>query len=227
MTHWLAESFPAATVTGLDLSPVPKLRAQPANVRYLQGNFLQQSSRDWVSEDGDRPVIEETGMYDLVFSRLLGAGITNWEGLIAKQVSLAKPGGWVECHELVLAVHNSDDQPIDIWQVFKAESGLNAYDERCGEKIEGWMLAAGLEKVEVEVARVPIGGDGQPTQELQDVGDFSLEDLLEVSEVAARRGMVGCAPEKVETLVQKVRSAFTQANGWYVKFYMVYGRKPE
>lgn len=227
MTHWLAEAFPAATVTGLDLSPIPRIRNQPANVRYLQGNILQNSPRDWISEDGDRPVLEERGVFDLVFSRLLLAGISDWEGYIAKQFSLLKPGGWAEFQEPDMVVYNAQDQIVDAWDVFKTDAGLNGFDNQCGELMKGRVRGAGFEMVDTEVFTMPFGGTGQLTQELRDFGERAMRNTLDIAEVAARRNEVAGESGEAEKVMLRLRTVMAEADGWYMKYYVTYGRKPE
>ncbi|KAF3003666.1 hypothetical protein E8E13_008392 [Curvularia kusanoi] len=83
VTHEMASLFPNAQVIGADLSPVPEVRQKLPNITYMQGNIL---------DVGDSRF--EQNSFDLVFSRLL---------------VLAKPGGWVEMHELSTEVYNIPD----------------------------------------------------------------------------------------------------------------------
>lgn len=230
MTHWLAQTFPAASVTGLDLSLVPKLREQLANVRYLKGNVLQQRPREWISESGDRPLNEEKDAFDLVFSRLLVAGIGDWQDYIAKQFALLKPGGWTECQEPSITMYNANDEEVDDDNMAKdyfAEAARSGLDLNAGAKIKGLMEAAGFEMVKTEPHRMPMGSRGQPTEELRAIGDWQMKNTLAVTEASARRNMRDLPPEHVEKLLEKTRAVLGRADGWHIKFYVTYGRKPE
>jgi len=92
VTHEMATTFPQAQVYGLDLSPVPRVREQLSNIEYIQGNIMEISgakTRDQRFEDGS---------FDLVFSRLLIAGMTNWKGYVERCAALTSPG--VSSHRL-------------------------------------------------------------------------------------------------------------------------------
>ena len=81
VTHEMACTFPNAQVFGADLSPVPRVRHKLSNIQYLQGNIMD--------IDNDR---FEKNSFDLVFSRLLVLGMSNWKAYVERCVSLIKPG---------------------------------------------------------------------------------------------------------------------------------------
>jgi trans-aconitate methyltransferase len=81
VTHEMASTFPAAQVFGVDLSPVPQVRQKLSNIEYLQGNIM----------DIDDPRFEQN-TFNLVFSRLLVLGMSNWKEYIERCVALTRPG---------------------------------------------------------------------------------------------------------------------------------------
>lgn len=81
VTHEMASTFPAAHVFGADLSPVPQVRQKLPNIEYLQGNIM---------DIDDARFAENT--FDLIFSRLLVLGMSNWKEYIERCVALTKPG---------------------------------------------------------------------------------------------------------------------------------------
>ncbi|OSS45178.1 hypothetical protein B5807_09373 [Epicoccum nigrum] len=89
VTHEMASMFPDAQVLGADLSPVPGVRQKLPNISYVQGNIME-------LEDA----LFERNSFDLIFSRLLVLGMPNWKAYVERCVALAKPGGWVEMHDL-------------------------------------------------------------------------------------------------------------------------------
>ncbi|KAJ8112650.1 hypothetical protein OPT61_g5022 [Boeremia exigua] len=93
VTHEMASAFPNAQVLGADLSPVPHVRQKLPNIKYVQGNIM----------DIDDTRFEHNS-FDLIFSRLLVLGMSNWKAYIARCVALTKPGGWVEMHDFSQAV---------------------------------------------------------------------------------------------------------------------------
>jgi trans-aconitate methyltransferase len=81
VTHEMGSTFPSAQVFGADLSPVPQVRQKLPNIQYVQGNIM----------DIDDARFEKNS-FDLVFSRLLVLGMSNWRAYIERCVSLTKPG---------------------------------------------------------------------------------------------------------------------------------------
>jgi ubiquinone/menaquinone biosynthesis C-methylase UbiE len=83
VTHTIASKFPNAQVYGLDLSPVPNIRAKLPNIGYIQGDFNKLANSD------ARFALES---FDYIFSRLLIGGMTDWKGYVERCVALTKPG---------------------------------------------------------------------------------------------------------------------------------------
>jgi len=81
VTHEMASIFPNSQVFGADLSPVPQVRRTLPNINYVQGNIMEINDARF-----------EQGSFDLVFSRLLVLGISNWKTYIEHCVALTKPG---------------------------------------------------------------------------------------------------------------------------------------
>ncbi|KAL5394639.1 hypothetical protein PMIN02_004777 [Paraphaeosphaeria minitans] len=95
VTHEMASTFPDAQVFGVDLSPVPQVRQKLSNISYVQGNIM----------NVDHAAFEENS-FDLIFSRLLVLGMSNWKAYVERCVSLTKPGGWVEMHDFAHEIHH-------------------------------------------------------------------------------------------------------------------------
>jgi trans-aconitate methyltransferase len=88
VTHEIASHFPKAQVYGIDLSPVPNVREKLPNIEYVQANFNDMTA----AHEPDARFKKES--FDYTFSRLLVAGMTDWEDYIRRCVSLVKPGVW-------------------------------------------------------------------------------------------------------------------------------------
>jgi trans-aconitate methyltransferase len=67
ITHDIATRFNDAQVYGLDLSTVPLVREKLPNIEYVQGNIMELSNDPRF----------EVASFDLIFSRLLIAGMTD------------------------------------------------------------------------------------------------------------------------------------------------------
>ncbi|KAF2015765.1 S-adenosyl-L-methionine-dependent methyltransferase [Aaosphaeria arxii CBS 175.79] len=103
LTHAMASEFPAAQIYGVDLSPVPELRPKLPNIEYVIENIATLTDPP-NPDDRFKPA-----SFDYVFSRLLIMGLTDWKGHLQRCVSMVKPGGWVEFHDLENVVHRVPD----------------------------------------------------------------------------------------------------------------------
>ncbi|KAL6703576.1 hypothetical protein ACN47E_009521 [Coniothyrium glycines] len=95
VTNEMGLTFPTAKVYGIDLSPVPQVRPKLPNIEYVQGNVME------IKHDSFA-----TGSFDFIYSRLLVLGMSNWQGYVERCVSLLKPGGWIEMHDLSNQPHH-------------------------------------------------------------------------------------------------------------------------
>ncbi|OCL08998.1 S-adenosyl-L-methionine-dependent methyltransferase, partial [Glonium stellatum] len=93
VTHSLATSYPHATAYGVDLSPVPALRTNPPNLTFIQGDIHE------LLEGSNPDPRLAPGSFDLVFSRLLIFGMTDWQRYADAIATLLAPGGYAELHE--------------------------------------------------------------------------------------------------------------------------------
>lgn len=84
----LSQMFPSAKVYGVDLSEVPATSAKPENVSFIHGVMPRMVDSD------DTGIFAEAS-FDLVFSRLLVAGMCGWQEYIKTAAKLVKPGGYV------------------------------------------------------------------------------------------------------------------------------------
>jgi ubiquinone/menaquinone biosynthesis C-methylase UbiE len=98
VTKDIAFKFPKARVYGLDLSPIPAIGGKFPDVEYIQGDFNE------LSDPSTRDPRFEDESFDLIFSRLLIMGMTNWKGYIERCVALTKPG--VRIHATSLATYD-------------------------------------------------------------------------------------------------------------------------
>ncbi|CAO2654269.1 Nn.00g110020.m01.CDS01 [Neocucurbitaria sp. VM-36] len=100
VTHELASLFPNAQAYGVDLSPVPNIREKLPNITYIEGNF-----NDLVDSPDEKSHFEANS-FDYIFSRFLVLGMTDWKRYVERCVSLLKPGGWLEMHDLDMSTHH-------------------------------------------------------------------------------------------------------------------------
>ena len=81
----VAEEFPAAVVTGTDISPIQP-QWVPPNCHF----YIDDAESDWVYK---KP-------FDFVHGRALGGVIGDWKKLHTQAFRILKPGGWFELQDI-------------------------------------------------------------------------------------------------------------------------------
>lgn len=105
MTDLLGTTFAEAHVYGVDLAPVPESKHNNVeNVEYVQGDI-----RELIGVD---PRFEP-GSFDYIFQRLfVCVGLNDWPKYVEQIASLAKPGGWLEFHEVSMQLRGPAEEPL-------------------------------------------------------------------------------------------------------------------
>lgn len=235
VTDTLGKRFPKATAYGLDLSPVPDVtRQRPSNVRFIQGNILERG------DDPSSPL--QTSLpeahFDLIFSRLLIMGLTNWDKYISTAYSLLKAGGWLELHEIDWIFYSHDPtQPTtnriisNSWPWFRlkrsamAERGLDAW---CGSRAAVRMTEAGFDEIFVKEYYWSFGAEGEEKPEMRAFGEYVVENMRKVNVQILERlegeGRVG--GDEVSEMRGRMLEDLGPEKGKRWKFYVTCGRKP-
>ena len=110
VTDHMGATYPNAQAWGVDLSSLRgNFREQRSNVHYAKMNIL----------DGTKALQTLTGVttgFDLVYSRMLVAGMNDWHKYLRVARDVLKPGGWVELQDVDFIGYDSDHNPIsDNW----------------------------------------------------------------------------------------------------------------
>ena len=105
VAHSLATARPTTTVYGLDLSPVPPLHTQPPNLEFIQGDFKELVRPAGTSSNQLPDPRLAPASFDLVFSRFLILGMTDWQRYIDTVAALLAPGGHAELHDASFVWH--------------------------------------------------------------------------------------------------------------------------
>lgn len=204
VTCCLGERFPDALVWGIDLSPVPVMHHQkPNNVTFVRGDFLT-----LVAGDGRFA----KGSTDLIFSRLLVFGMTDWQRYIETAASMLKPGGYMEVQEVERKWYSEGQVISEDCEWMKAyfaalqSKGLDPY---CAEKLDGWMRDAGLEAVQVKRFAWPF------TKQQRDMYQWLLPKILAGQ---------GHSEEKIKMLTEQAAKT-TDVQGMYKMFRVTVGQK--
>ncbi|KAL8825206.1 MAG: hypothetical protein Q9191_004558 [Dirinaria sp. TL-2023a] len=165
VTRYLAARFPTATsVQGIDLCPVPTDPSDSSsnNLSFIQGNFRTLAGAD--------PRLGY-GTMDLVYSRLLLCGMTDWPGYVRTMYAMLKPNGWADFGDFVEDVFYANaerGQPRDDWEWLRAirAGGLRkGLDLDCGHNIEGYMREVGFVDIEKWEYKVPLWREGIKEEE--------------------------------------------------------------
>lgn len=200
-----AQQFPSAQVTGIDTQAVPDLHPKPSNLNYTTGSILDAS-----------------GSYDVVFSRLMIAGITGWPGYVEKVKGLLNPGGYAEFQELYLQMIDANGNEVandgPAQEIFATTEKMGL-DFKAGPKIKGWLEAAGYKNVTQVVYEFPLGSKGKNPE----FGKWFLENIKETFPVSAKQILGDFTPEMAA--IQEKKMALAEAEGWHMKYYVTYGQK--
>lgn len=158
VTTALATRYPTARVFGLDLTPVPNIlgRQVPSNIEFVQGDILNLDNGQTPKDSGlalaspERTGMEaiRNGHFDLIYSRLLLCGLSDWPGYLRTAASLLAPNGWVEVHDMDWIWYDESSNAIsDKWEwlkVLRKSAEDRGLDFECGSRAAGWMRDAGL-----------------------------------------------------------------------------------
>ncbi|TKA25061.1 hypothetical protein B0A50_06125 [Salinomyces thailandicus] len=237
VTNYLAQQYPDAEVVGVDLSPVPALRDRPSNVRFLQGNILTEKPSSWrPSEDsnGQANILSDAAAFDLIYSRLLLCGMSDWPQYLRTCFQLLRPGGWTEIHDLDWIWYDRDGNDISAtwdWLTrLRAAAEKRGLYFRCGSRTQRWMEEAGFQDVQVRTYRWPFGGQWENEECWRDFGQYVASAMVEMFWHLIPRLMMGrpeCTAEMVEGMQRDMQRDFAPVEGKHWVFYVSCGRKPE
>ncbi|GCF08821.1 class I SAM-dependent methyltransferase [Dictyobacter arantiisoli] len=140
----MAQSFPQATVTGLDL--VETAITDPPNILFVQHNAL----------DG-LPFANDC--FDYLHSRLLVAGIpaAAWSSLLLEYVRVTRPGGWIELLEggtTFVNIGPCTQQYLTWWDQISRQRGIDA---SLISQLPEIMQRIGVKNLRKRLLHVPIG----------------------------------------------------------------------
>ena len=222
VTCQLGNTYPAAQVYGVDLSPVPP-GPKPPNVEYITGDVRQLLNRD------KRLAL---GSADFVFSRLLVLGMTDWAAYVQDMASLLLPGGWVEMQDYALDWYLHGAHCSGEWGWLKAlflaaqQKGLDLY---CGRNVKEYMQQAGLVDISVKEYRVPMGSWlVKERPETKRIGKHAAREygMLYYHAIPKMLLGMGYTEEKIEEFRRMSIVDLAEQEGKELRFYATIGRKP-
>jgi hypothetical protein len=112
------------------------------------------------------PDVFQSRAYDLIHSRFVAPGIkrNRWASYIRDMRILLSPGGWIQVAEYHLHIQSNSGRLTDQSAVYRwwqgyARSMTDLHrDPRIGPRLREVVETAGLQHVQVDYKRLPIGG---------------------------------------------------------------------
>lgn len=225
LTAWLARTYPNAEVIGLDISPVPKLHQQPANVTFVQGNIME-----LVNSSDCRFAM---GSFDYVFHRLLVFALTDWPAYVSVVQSLLCPGGWTEMQDMDARFLDADGNSFGekwwFYPLFVEDCEAIGLDTHVGSKLAALMTEAGsLKNVQETVYKLPL----VPTPDLPEAELYAK--LMEKNVGSATQALAKrvCGPRRSTDVIEKMSAEMTAEltklkTGDHSRIFVAVGQKSE
>lgn len=141
----MAQEFPQAHVTGIDIHPTIPPNTPPT-VQFIQQDILK--GLPFPSRN-----------FDYLHARLLVAAVpaNAWPALLREYVRVTRPGGWIELFEGGTTFLNPGpltQQFLAWWQQFSKQKGINA---ALMEHLPNLMHKLDLRNIHTKVLHVPVG----------------------------------------------------------------------
>ncbi|CCX12949.1 Similar to Demethylmenaquinone methyltransferase; acc. no. Q9RRT0.1 [Pyronema omphalodes CBS 100304] len=217
----MADQYPMAEVIGTDLSPIQPSWV-PANCRFE----VDDAMAVWTYQ---------SDFFDLVHSRNISSGVTNWNHLISEMMRCTKPGGYVELGEADIDIYCDDgsmksDNPLKVY-IGHLRSALSAMQRTSPTTtfLENLLKEAGFEDIKTVQAKEPIGPWAKDPR-MKKIGAMSLlhsETVYESYGMAAFTRVLGMGEEEARNICNGAVKATKNKNYHvYGVHYRVCGRKP-
>ncbi|KAF5525472.1 Secondary metabolism regulator LAE1 [Colletotrichum aenigma] len=215
-----AEHFPNAEIIGNDLSASQPTWVPP-NVKFE----IDDVESPWVAKP-----------YDFIFSRTMAGAIKDWPKLVNNIYNNVNPGGWAEFQDWNTRYYSDDGSLTDehactkMCDTFAEACSIIGHDPNPGSKIAQWVEEAGFINVYHRQFMIPIGPWAKDPH-YKELGMMNLAQILEGLETFMLRlltGVLGWSNIEVQVLLAQVRNELKKGvfHG-YMKFYVVYGQKPD
>lgn len=175
---------------------------------------------------------------DLVYSRLLLCGMTDWPGYVKDMYAMLAPGGWAEFGDYIEDIFYADGrcQPRDDWEWLRAIrlGGLRkGLDLDCGSHIPQYMRDAGFTDIQRWEYTVPLSmeatAEGGKYPEARGCADNLVDDRWGLYWHMLPRMLEGGGydAEGIERLRGEMRWDMRDEVGKYEIFSVTVGRKAE
>ncbi|KAK9468099.1 S-adenosyl-L-methionine-dependent methyltransferase [Lipomyces arxii] len=217
----MADMYSGSHVVGVDLVPIQH-EMTPPNVEFH-------------IEDVSNGMTYRANSFGLVHSRLLVAGMRNWDTYIKDCYRVTKPGGYFQGTEFDAELKSDDGtnfSELPSMRVMNVINGMTetmGYDLHCGTNMRRRVADAGFIDIEEYTFRLPIGTWPKEPR-LKSVGKIMLENAVKGVNAWGLRVLVssGMKPDDATELLEKAAISFKDPKiHMYVTAHYVLGRKPE
>uniref|UniRef100_A0A0D2YEW1 Methyltransferase n=1 Tax=Fusarium oxysporum (strain Fo5176) TaxID=660025 RepID=A0A0D2YEW1_FUSOF len=238
----MGDEFPEARIIGTDLSPI-QTNLVPPNVEFIIDdayvfpfNCAPNRDPDYYRTD-EWPQGRDWCNFDLIHTRAtLGCWSDMKTQIIEPAFERLKPGGWLECQELMGLLESDDDSltdknPFKVWCDNIVEASILANRPlNFAASMKQWFIEAGFVDVTEKVYKLPLNG-WPKDRRLKRFGELwhaNMVSGLQAFSYGLLHRVKGWTKEQIEVNLVDVRKALAdQRMHSYEKFYVVYGRKPE
>jgi SAM-dependent methyltransferase len=165
-----ADEHPSARVIGTDLSPIQPQQVPP-NCEFL----IDDCEQEWIFHN----------RFDYIHTRAMVAAVKNWSRFFEQAYANLKPGGYLECQELVFPIRcmdpgvTTENSPLLRWSSLFIEAAVKIGLDATGPRHFAPKLRdAGFVDVNLKTYKWPVGKWAKGAK-FKLLGRFVYEDLLD------------------------------------------------
>ena len=217
----MADRYPSAHVTGLDIAPVQPTWVPPNCVFEVED-----VEEDWTFR---------TSSFDFIHAREFLTAIRDWRKLARQSFAHLKPGGWLELSATIPDVSSDDDTIPANSAYLEAARLFFEMSAKMGTPLEaprswkGIMQDVGFVGVTEVIYKMPMGPWAKDRR-LKQIGAIERASLLEGFEAYMLRGytqVLGGDPDTLQILLARARREISDRSvHTHVFFHVVYGMRP-
>jgi SAM-dependent methyltransferase len=214
-----ADEHPSARVIGTDLSPIQPQQVPP-NCEFL----IDDCEQEWIFHN----------RFDYIHTRAMVAAVKNWSRFIEQAYANLKPGGYLECQELVFPIRcmdpgvTTENSPLLRWSSLFIEAAVKIGLDATGPRHFAPKLRdAGFVDVNLKTYKWPVGKWAKGAK-FKLLGRFVYEDLLDWLPSSSLRlftTVLQWSREEVEVFLSECRAEAKRKDRHYYGEAYVYGQK--
>lgn len=215
-----ADEHPSARVLGTDLSPIQPAQVPP-NCEFL----IDDCEQDWIFHN----------QFDYIHTRAMVAAVKNWSRFFEQAYANLKPGGWIECQEIVFPIRcmdpgvTSENSPLMRWSELFLEAATKiGLDGTMPRHFTPKLRASGFIDIHCKTYKWPIGKWAKGAK-FKLLGRFVFEDLMDwlpSSSLGLFTRVLKWSREEVEVFLSECRAeAKRKDRHYYGEVFVWYARK--